>query len=154
MAATRMENFKSELRRIRGNASGTSQKQGGDESGAGSHVVPAGLTILDVMEGDLETVLPESPMRPAISIMIESRISSVPFVDAEGRIVGALNEGGDHASDVMSMSCQRFWTHSNGTQSLEHGIPRSTSTSEQAHGNSRRPAVACNRVIACARASD
>jgi CBS domain-containing protein len=56
-------------------------------------VVPSGLTIFDVMEGNLETVLPESLLHPAITIVIENRISSMPVVNAEGRIVGALNEG-------------------------------------------------------------
>jgi len=56
------------------------------------HVVPPRLTIRDVMEGDLATVPPECPLRPALRLMIESRISSVPVVDADGRIVGALNE--------------------------------------------------------------
>ena len=37
-------------------------------------------------------MLPESPVPPAVALMIEHRISSVPVVDADGRIVGALNE--------------------------------------------------------------
>jgi len=45
------------------------------------------------MERDLATVLPESPVRNAVALMIEHGISSVPVVDAEGRIAGALNEG-------------------------------------------------------------
>jgi len=60
--------------------------------------VPPQLTILDLMEGELATVLPESRIRPAVALMIRHRISSVPVVDAEGRIVGALNE-----SDLMKV---------------------------------------------------
>jgi CBS domain-containing protein len=44
------------------------------------------------MEGDLATVCPQSAIGPALALMIENRISSVPVVDADGRIVGALNE--------------------------------------------------------------
>lgn len=57
------------------------------------HAVPSQLRIVDVMEGELATVLPESPVAPAVALMIENRISSVPVTDADGRIVGALNEG-------------------------------------------------------------
>jgi CBS domain-containing protein len=56
-------------------------------------VVPPHLSIADVMEGNLATVLPESSIRSAVRLMIENRISSVPVVDADGAIVGALNEG-------------------------------------------------------------
>lgn len=93
MIVTRMESFRTRFRRIRQNVGGATQESGGDEPGRNAHVVSAGLTILDVMEGDLVTVPPESPMRPAIALMIEHRISSVPVVDESGRIVGALNEG-------------------------------------------------------------
>ena len=101
MTASRIEQFKDELRRMRGNILGgfverarnTAGEQQGTVSVEGSHVVPSNLTILDVMQGDLATVLPESALRPALAVMIEHQISSVPVVDAGGRIVGALNEG-------------------------------------------------------------
>jgi len=101
--------FRTEIRRIRvGMVSAVWRdvKQGGREGeppigsrqpdtqpDKGSHVVPSSLTIADVMEGGLATVLPETSIRSAVRLMIENRISSVPVVDAEGRIVGALNEG-------------------------------------------------------------
>lgn len=83
MTTMRMDGFRSELRRIRRNKPRRTR----------SHVVPRGLTITDVMEGDLATVQQESPVRSAVAIMIEHQISSLPVVDSEGRIVGALNEG-------------------------------------------------------------
>ena len=58
----------------------------------GRHAVPSRLTIRDVMEGDLAAVRPETSIRAALALMIENRISSVPVVDRESRIVGALNE--------------------------------------------------------------
>ena len=58
-----------------------------------SAAVPLLLTIGDVMERDLATVLPESPVRNAVALMIEHGISSIPVVDAQGQIAGALNEG-------------------------------------------------------------
>jgi CBS domain-containing protein len=101
MTASRMEQFKDELRRMRENivsafverAENDADEQRGSASREDSHVVPSNLTILDVMEGELATVLPESTLRPALAVMIERQISSVPVVDADGRIVGALNEG-------------------------------------------------------------
>ncbi len=93
MATNRMQSFKRELQRIRGDPGSVSPGKHGDGDGPPSHVVPPGLTILDVMEGNLATVQPESPLRVAVAVMIENRISSLPVVDAEGRIVGALNEG-------------------------------------------------------------
>jgi CBS domain-containing protein len=101
MSATRLEHFKSEFRRIRESIAGTRHEEPPKErsklwlspSHEQGHVVPSQLAILDVMEGDLVTVLPESPLRPALALMIENRISSVPVVDSDRRIVGALNEG-------------------------------------------------------------
>ena len=85
------------FRRIRKSISGAFREPQGEGSerprrGSGRHAVPSGLTILDVMEGNLTTVSPEQPLRPAVRLMIEQRISSVPVIDADGRIVGALNE--------------------------------------------------------------
>lgn len=93
-----MEDFRTELRRIRESVAHAFRDhteegaEGRTRPGGRRHVVPSGLTIFDVMEGDLATILPESPLRPALRLMIENRISSVPVVDADGRIVGALNE--------------------------------------------------------------
>ena len=100
MSATRLERFRSELRRFResiADAFHDRAREGGSESRLSPpherrHVVPSHVAILDVMEGELATVRPESPLRPALALMIENRISSVPVVDADGRIVGALNE--------------------------------------------------------------
>ena len=72
----------------------------------GRHVVPSHVTIEDVMERDLVTVLPETLLRDAVHIMIENRISSVPVVNAQGSISGALNEG-----DLMKVFYEPHRTH-------------------------------------------
>lgn len=102
MASTTREQLSSELRRIREGIAHAFRDHPGSGAGAGAEAgtqparprrrVPTRLTIVDVMERDLATVLPESPVRSALALMIEHRISSVPVVDAGGRIVGALNE--------------------------------------------------------------
>jgi CBS domain-containing protein len=99
MSAARLDHFRNEFRKIRESIAGAryeaprkkQHKLGPPHERR--HVVPSQLAILDVMEGDLATVFPESPLRPALALMIEKRISSVPVVDSDGRIVGALNEG-------------------------------------------------------------
>lgn len=91
--------FRSEVRRIRVSMVGVFRApaeedgRGGLTPNGSRSVVPPHLSIADVMEGNLATVLPESSIRSAVRLMIENRISSVPVVDADGAIVGALNEG-------------------------------------------------------------
>lgn len=93
MPLTRLEHFRSELRRLRSSLRGAvHEAEAPAQPLERHHAVPAHLRITDVMEGDLATVLPESPIAPAVRLMIEHRISSVPVVDASGRIAGALNE--------------------------------------------------------------
>ena len=50
------------------------------------------LTIRDVMQTELATVRPEGLLAPAVRMMIDQDVSSLPVVDAGGRIVGALNQ--------------------------------------------------------------
>jgi hypothetical protein len=100
MRSTRIESFRDELSRIRESiADAFKDHAAGREVGPGAstprghvHLVPTRLTIMDVMEGNLAKVLPESTLRRALSLMIENRISSVPVVDAERRILGLVPE--------------------------------------------------------------
>jgi len=111
---------RTELRRIRERISHAF----GDSSGKDAprvpqrHAVPARLTIAEVMEGNLAVVSPETPIRVALTLMIANRISSVPVVDADRRIVGALNErdlmkvfyepGADRVERVMTRNPVTF----------------------------------------------
>jgi CBS domain-containing protein len=100
MTSTTTEHFRTEILRIRKSvADAFREHKENEKSGRWvaqplerRHVVPSRLRILDVMEGDLAVVSPESPLPHALTLMIENRISSAPVVDANGRIVGALNE--------------------------------------------------------------
>jgi CBS domain-containing protein len=49
-------------------------------------------TIYDAMQKRPIAVRPESHLRRAVDLMVENDISGLPVVDAEGMIVGALNE--------------------------------------------------------------
>ena len=49
-------------------------------------------TIREIMQSDLITVEPKTPVRDAISLLIEHGISGLPVVDDQKRIVGVLSE--------------------------------------------------------------
>lgn len=54
------------------------------------------LTVMyarDIMTKDVVSVGPETPVRDAALLMLERRISGVPVVDAEQRVLGILSEG-------------------------------------------------------------
>jgi CBS domain-containing protein len=92
MSVIRADTFKNEIRRIRHGVSRLFR----DDTPAGEDTRKAllrpRLTIRDVMQSQLVTVRPESLLGPAVTVMIEQQVSSLPVVDAEGRIVGALNQ--------------------------------------------------------------
>lgn len=58
----------------------------------GDRAARPGLTIFDAMEKCPIAVGPESSLSDALALMIENHVSGLPVVDAEGQIVGALNE--------------------------------------------------------------
>jgi len=50
------------------------------------------VTARDVMRTDLVTVRPEVPVRDAIALLMQHRISGLPVVDATQRLVGVVTE--------------------------------------------------------------
>jgi CBS domain-containing protein len=50
-------------------------------------------TAADIMSRDVAVVHPDTSMRSLLRLMAERRISGVPVVDGEGRIVGMVSEG-------------------------------------------------------------
>jgi CBS domain-containing protein len=53
-------------------------------------------TVADIMTRDPATVLPDTPIRDAISLLAERKISGLPVVDKQGKLVGVISE-----SDLM-----------------------------------------------------
>lgn len=53
-------------------------------------------TVADVMNRDIVTVKPETPINDAIHLLSERKISGLPVVNDEGKLVGVLSE-----SDLM-----------------------------------------------------
>lgn len=49
-------------------------------------------TVADVMSRDLIVVRPETPLREAIQILAEKRISGLPVVDDENRAIGVISQ--------------------------------------------------------------
>lgn len=49
-------------------------------------------TVADVMSRDPITVKPQTPIREAVKILAEQRISGLPVVDDVGKLVGVISE--------------------------------------------------------------
>ena len=49
-------------------------------------------TVADVMSRDPITVSPETPMKDAIQLLAEHRISGLPVLDSEQKLVGIISE--------------------------------------------------------------
>lgn len=49
-------------------------------------------TVADVMTKDPIIVFPETPLKEAIQILAERRISGLPVVDSQGELVGIISE--------------------------------------------------------------
>jgi CBS domain-containing protein len=92
MSLLRTMTFKDEIRRIREGVSRLLH----DEPAAGGDAWRSPprpeFAIRDVMLADLSTVRPETLLGPAVTLMIEKQVSSLPVVDGDGRVVGALNQ--------------------------------------------------------------
>jgi CBS domain-containing protein len=92
MSVIRPEVLKREIRRIREGVSHLFRSDAAATEGAHTAVHRPRLTIRDVMHTELSTVRPEGLLGPAVAMMIELDVSSLPVVDAAGQIVGALNQ--------------------------------------------------------------
>ena len=53
-------------------------------------------TVADAMTTDVAVVQPETPLKDAIKLLVEKRISGLPVVNETGKLVGVLSE-----SDLM-----------------------------------------------------
>jgi CBS domain-containing protein len=51
------------------------------------------MRVDQIMARDVVSVLPEASVREIASLMLERRISGVPVVDAEGKVLGVVSEG-------------------------------------------------------------
>ena len=51
------------------------------------------MRVADIMARDVVSVLPDASVREIASLMLARRISGVPVIDAEGRVLGIVSEG-------------------------------------------------------------
>ncbi len=51
------------------------------------------MNAAEIMSRKVVAISPDAPLAQAVRLMIESRVSGIPVVDAEGRAVGMLTEG-------------------------------------------------------------
>jgi CBS domain-containing protein len=106
MSSTRGDTFRNELRKLLRGVSRLFHEDPAPgatgEEGARQPLVEPSLTIREVMQKEPSTVRPESLLGPAVSLMMELEVSSLPVVDVEGRIVGALNQ-----RDVLKVFYER-----------------------------------------------
>ena len=92
MRLVRPEIFKNEIQRVRRRLSRLLHDETAAGESARNALLHPHLTIRDVMQSQLSTVGPDTFLGPAVKMMIEQDVSSLPVVDAQGRIAGALNQ--------------------------------------------------------------
>lgn len=68
------------------------------------------LTAADVMTTDVISVTPETPVRDVARLMYTRRISGVPVIDREKRVIGVISEGDliRHV-EVVGEQCRSWW---------------------------------------------
>jgi CBS domain-containing protein len=49
-------------------------------------------TVAELMNRDVQTVLPTTPLAEAIKILVDRQISGLPVVDQTGKLVGVISE--------------------------------------------------------------
>jgi CBS-domain-containing membrane protein len=59
------------------------------------------MRVSELMQGDLETVMRDTPIHDLAVILADSRGSAVPVVDGEGRLVGVISKTDLMASRVV-----------------------------------------------------
>jgi CBS domain-containing protein len=70
------------------------------------------LTAADIMTVDLVTIRPEASLREAIELLLREKISGLPVVDADGRLVGVITEFAMLAMVYdQSVQCQSVANH-------------------------------------------
>lgn len=69
------------------------------------------MTVLDVMTREVTTISPDTTVQKIATLLYTRRISGVPVVDSENRVVGMVSEGDlmVHAGAVGEAPRQRSW---------------------------------------------
>lgn len=92
MRVIKTETFRAEIQRIRYGVSRVFGEGPELPESPREPLLSPRLTIRDVMQTGLKTVRPHTPLAPAVRLMIDSEVSSLPVVNSDGAVVGALNQ--------------------------------------------------------------
>jgi len=65
--------------------------------------------ITSIMRRDLQTLAPETPIRQAISILLEARAAAAPVLGEDGQLVGILTQK-DCFRPALHASYHQEWT--------------------------------------------
>ncbi len=63
----------------------------------------------DIMTRDVVTASPDTPVPDLARMMLERRISAVPIVDGEGRVLGIVSEGDLMRRSELGSTHRRSW---------------------------------------------
>src|SRR5260370_19573410 len=83
------------------------------------------LTAADVMTTKVVSVTPQTPVRDIAKLMCTKRISGVPVIDEQKRVIGIVSEGDliRHA-DVIGEQRRPWWltTFTSATTQVRNGV--------------------------------
>jgi CBS domain-containing protein len=89
------------------------------------------LTVRDVMKRDVLTVLPSTPMKDVAQVLVDRRVSGLPVVDEEGKVLGVVSEADflikeQGAEEIPHRPLSRFRGESADTRGLQAKVTAST----------------------------
>jgi len=97
------------------------------------HELPEQLTVREMMNDHPITTVPDALLRDAAREMVRTRVSALPVVDGEGRLLGMLSSR-DLVRDLLGTYLQGGTTR----QTPTHGAPRASGGAGAGGGGSRR----------------
>jgi CBS domain-containing protein len=67
------------------------------------------MRVRDIMTSPVTTVTPDTPVREALRVMLDRRISGLPVVDDVGMLVGLVSEGDFLRRSELGTEKKRSW---------------------------------------------
>ena len=68
------------------------------------------MQVREFMTGDVITMRADTPVHGIVAMMVEKRISGVPVIDDDGRVVGIVGQGDLlHRTEVGTARRHKWW---------------------------------------------
>ena len=68
------------------------------------------MQVREFMTGDVITVRADTPVHGVAAMMVEKRISGVPVIDDDGRVIGIVGQGDLlHRTEVGTERRHKWW---------------------------------------------